>query len=80
MHNGHDADVLTTRPPLCLPLSMHTKPNMSLSTIEEAVEEAAPKQLTYHALRTVPVVAETVWALLLVACVLSLLWSMLGHG
>ena len=59
---------------------MNTRPNMSLSTIEEAVEEAAAREPKYDALSTVSAVAETVWAMLMVACVLSLLWSMLGHG
>jgi hypothetical protein len=54
---------------------MNTEPNMSSSTIEEA--EA--REAKYDALR-VSVVAQTVWAVLLVACLLSLLWSMLGRG
>jgi len=59
---------------------MNTKPNMSLSTIEEALEEAAAREPKYDPLSTVSAVAETAWALLMVACVLSLLWSMLGRG
>jgi hypothetical protein len=59
---------------------MNTKPTMSLSTIEEAVEEAGARESKYDALSTGSAVAETVWAVLMVACVLFLLWSMLGHG
>ena len=54
---------------------MNTEPNMSLSTLEEAVAREAK----HDALRTSDV-AETVWAGLMVACLLSLLWSMLGRG
>jgi hypothetical protein len=59
---------------------MNTKPNPSLSTIEEAVEEAGARESGYDALSTVSAVAEAVWALLMVACVLFVLWSMLGRG
>ncbi|MBA2592976.1 MAG: hypothetical protein H0U97_12285 [Gammaproteobacteria bacterium] len=67
--------VLWTRPTVCLSLGMNTKPSMSLSTIEEA----AAREAKHDALR-VSVVGEAVWAVLLVACLLTLLWSMLGRG
>ena len=75
LSNGHDAGVLGTRPAVCLPLGMNTEPNMSLLTLEEA----AAIEAKHDALRT-SAVAETVWAVLMVACLLSLLWSMLGRG
>ena len=62
-------------PPFAYRWGMNTEPNMSLSTLEEA----AAREAKYDALRT-SAVAETVWAVLMVACLLSLLWSMLGRG